>query len=178
MNGFSKQIIDYQGKNPKIGKDVFIAPDAWIIGDVQLGELASVYFGSVLRGDILPIVVGSRSNIQEQTIVHTQTATVPTIIGEDVTVGHRATLHSCKIGNRCLIGMGSIILDRAEIGEDSIVAAGSLVTIGRQFPPRSLIMGAPAKAVRELTTEEIQGITQTAERYIEKSQWYRGRLGI
>lgn len=169
-------IIDYKGCEPTIGNNVFVAPDAWIIGDVTLAENVSIFFGAVLRGDILPIKIGARSNIQEHCVLHTQTNTVPTVVGNDVTVGHRVTLHSCTIKDRCLIGMGSIIMDRAVVGEDCIVAAGTLITIGKEIPPRSLVMGSPGKVVRALTEEEVGGIAATAQRYVEKGNWYRQKL--
>jgi carbonic anhydrase/acetyltransferase-like protein (isoleucine patch superfamily) len=152
------------GKAPKRGESVFVAWNAEVAGDVELGSGSSVWFGATLRGDIAPIILGENSNIQDGAVVHVETD-VPCVIGRDVTVGHGAILHSCVVGDRCIVGMGSIILNGATIGDESVVGAGALVTQGKSFPPRSLILGSPAKAARALTEEEAGALKENAERY-------------
>lgn len=158
---------------PKAGKELFLAPDAWVIGDVEVGDNVSIFFGAVLRGDILPIRVGSGTNIQEHSILHTSQGRTPTLVGEMVTIGHRAIIHGASVGDRSIIGMGSIILDEAVIGEESIVGAGSVVTTKKVFPPRSMIIGSPAKVVRSLTDEEVLFLKQSAANYIEAGKFYQ-----
>ena len=169
----SSKIIPYLGKTPRMGQDCFVAPDAWIIGDTSLADEVSVFFGAVLRGDILPIQIGRRSNIQERVIIHTSNGRKPTIVGEECTIGHGAILHGCEIRSRVLIGMGATILDEAIIGEESVIGAGSLVTEGKHIPPRSLVVGVPGKVVRELRDEEIQFLRISAERYVQVGKNYR-----
>jgi carbonic anhydrase/acetyltransferase-like protein (isoleucine patch superfamily) len=158
-------LLPYRDKSPTLGARAFVAPDATLIGDVTLGEDASVFFQCVLRGDINAIRVGARSNIQDHTTVHLASA-IPTVVGEDVSVGHRCILHACTVGDRVLVGMGSILMDNVMIGEDSIVGAGSLVPKGKSFPPGSLIVGSPARLVRPLTDEEKASIPALARKYI------------
>ncbi|HWR13088.1 MAG TPA: gamma carbonic anhydrase family protein [Rectinemataceae bacterium] len=142
----------------------YVAPSASITGDVALGSDSSVWHNATLRGDLAPIRVGDRSNIQDGAVLHVAVG-LPCIIGEDVTVGHGAIVHGCKVGDRCLIGMGSIILNGAEIGEECVVAAGALVTEGKKIPPRSLVLGSPAKIVRAVGEEDLRKILYTAESY-------------
>ncbi|AEJ20882.1 gamma carbonic anhydrase family protein [Gracilinema caldarium] len=151
---------------PKIHQSVFIAWNAEVAGAVSLAKDVSVWFSVTLRADIAPIEIGEGSNIQDGTVIHVDT-NMPTIVGKHVTVGHRSILHSCVIGDNALIGMGAIILNGAEIGSESIVGAGALVTQGKKIPSRSLILGAPAKVIRELTAAEIAGIKENAEHYRE-----------
>lgn len=165
-------IIPYEQRSPQLGSGIFIAPDAWVIGNVSLADQVSVFFGAVLRGDLEPILIGARSNIQELSVLHTTHDRSPVTVGCDVTVGHRATLHSCTVKDRCIIGMGAIILDEAVIGEDCLVAAGALITQGKVFPPRSLVLGAPARVVRELSAEEVAGLLDSARRYVKVGQSY------
>lgn len=169
-------IITQGGYTPIIASSAFVAPDAWVIGDVELGENVSVYFGSVLRGDILPIRIGKNTNIQEQTIIHTSRRKTPSIIGENTTVGHRALIHSPCIGSRVLIGMGAIILDEAEIGDECIIGAGALVTQGKKFPPRSLVVGSPGRVVRQVRDDEIDYLLESAENYVARGQEYKQLL--
>ncbi len=157
-------IKNFLDKTPDTSDANFIAGNADISGDVVLGKESSVWFSATLRGDIAPIRVGDFSNIQDGAVCHISTG-VPLTIGDWVTVGHNAIVHSCKIGNHCLVGMGAIVLDNVEIGDYSIVGAGALVTKEKKFPPRSLILGSPAKLVRELTDEDIREIDAAAERY-------------
>lgn len=167
------EIIKGQGWAPKIHTSSFVAPDSQIIGNVELDEDTTVLFGAVLRGDLLPIKVGARSNIQDHACLHTSHGRTPTVISSDVTIGHRAIIHGATVSSRVIIGMGSILLDEAVIGEDSIVGAGSLVTEGKKFPPRSLILGSPAKVVRELSDEEIKYIQFSVNSYVKTGRMYK-----
>ncbi|NLI93829.1 MAG: gamma carbonic anhydrase family protein [Peptococcaceae bacterium] len=164
-------IIQYQGNTPLIGEKVFIADGAKVIGKVSIGEYSSIWFNCVLRGDIDSITIGKRTNIQDLSLIHVNPGQ-PIIIEDDVSVGHSCVLHGCKICKGSLIGMGSIILNDAEIGENCLVGAGSLVPERKKFPPNSLIMGSPAKVVRELTGEEILSLHSLAKRYLERGQEY------
>ena len=159
---------------PKIGANSWIAPSADIIGDVEIGENCSIWFGTVIRGDVHYIKIGDRTSVQDLSMIHIthhkkadRSDGSPTIIGNDVTIGHRVMLHGCTIEDACLIGMSATILDNAVIGKESIVGASSLVTKGKVFPPRSLIMGSPAKVVRELTDTEVKELYASASRYVE-----------
>jgi carbonic anhydrase/acetyltransferase-like protein (isoleucine patch superfamily) len=145
-----------------IHKSVKIFPGARVVGDVKIGEKSSVWYNAVVRGDIGSITIGKYSNIQDNCVVHS-----PTVIGDYVTLGHAAVVHACEILNNCLIGMNSTVLDEAKINKKSIVAAGALVTHGKEFPAGSLIMGIPAKVVRELKDEEMENIKNHAIRYAE-----------
>ena len=165
-------IIPYKDRTPAVSEQVFIAPDAWVIGDVELGRNAAVFFGAVIRGDLLAIKIGARTNIQDNTVIHTSYNRIPTVIGEQVTVGHRAMLHSCIIEDRSLIGMGAIVLDEAVISEGSLVAAGTVVTEGKKFPPRSLILGVPGKVVRQIEDKEFAAIVNSSDRYVDVAQNY------
>ncbi|EDM24361.1 gamma carbonic anhydrase family protein [Caminibacter mediatlanticus] len=173
-------ILRYKDNFPKINSSAWIAPSADIIGDVEIGEDSSVWFGCVIRGDVHYIKIGKRTSIQDMSMIHVTHFKkekklgdgYPTIIGDDVTIAHRVMLHGCIIGNACLIGMSATILDGAEIGEESIVGAGSLVTQNKKFPPRSLILGSPAKVVRSLTDEEVEKIYQNAKNYVNYKNDY------
>ncbi|MEA1914866.1 MAG: gamma carbonic anhydrase family protein [Campylobacterota bacterium] len=165
---------------PKIGKNAWIAPSADIIGNVTIGQDSSIWFGSVIRGDVHRIVIGDRTSIQDLSMVHVthykkedMSDGNPTIIGDDVTVGHKVMLHGCTIENGCLIGMNATILDGAVIGEGSIVGAHSLVTSNKVFPPHSLIMGSPAKVVKTLSQQEVQNLIEHAARYVKFKNEYR-----
>jgi carbonic anhydrase/acetyltransferase-like protein (isoleucine patch superfamily) len=166
-------IINFKEWTPKLGKNAWIAEGASVIGRTEMGEDSAVWFGCVIRGDVHYIKIGARSNIQDLSMIHVthhkkadMSDGNPTIIGDDVTVGHRVMLHGCTIEDACLIGMSATILDGAVIGKESIVGAGSLVTKNKVFPPRSLIMGSPAKVVRELTDEEVEELYASARRYV------------
>ena len=163
-------------RQPAIHPTAFIAPNATLLGDVTVGEDASIWYNSVLRGDINRIVVGRGSNVQDGSVLHLS-AEYSCLIGDYVTVGHMAMLHACTIGDECLIGMGAIILDGAEIGARSIVGAGALVTQGKIIPPGSMVLGSPAKVVRELTAEEQAGLRGWAERYVKLIPHYHA-LGL
>ena len=153
----------------------WVAPDANVIGKVILGEDVGIWFGATLRGDNEPIIVGARSNIQEGTVVHTDPGK-PVIIGEGCTIGHGAIIHGCTIGNNSLIGMGATVLNGAVIGNNCLVGANALVTEGKVFPDNSLIVGAPAKAIRTLDADAIEGLKRSAESYVRN--WQRFKKGL
>jgi gamma-carbonic anhydrase len=159
-------------KGPTIHSSAWVVPGATVIGDVIMEEESSVWYGAVLRGDINRIVIGPRSNIQDNAVVHIDT-NYPTTMGELVTVGHTAIVHACKIDNEVLVGMGAIILDDVEVGARSIVGANALVTIGTKIPPGSLVLGSPAKIRRQLTLDEQKDIARWAWSYVETAKQYR-----
>lgn len=165
-------ILKFKEFYPEIHPTAWIAPSADLIGNIDIGEDSSVWFGCVIRSDVNEVKIGKRTNIQDLSCIHTDTNT-KTILGDNVTIGHKVMLHGCKIGDNCLIGMSATILDDAEIGEGSIVGANSLVTSGKKFPPRSLIMGSPAKVVKELSEEEVQKLIDHAGHYVEYKNEYR-----
>lgn len=167
----------YKGIKPKIAATAFIEASAQIIGDVEIGQNSSVWFNCVIRGDVYHIRIGHSTNIQDGTVIHVTNGRFPTIIGNYVTVGHNATLHGCTIKDRSLIGIGAIVLDDVVIGEESFVAAGSLVTPGTIIPPRSMVMGSPAKVRREVTDEEIARIDLHWKHYIEYKNTYLAEAG-
>jgi carbonic anhydrase/acetyltransferase-like protein (isoleucine patch superfamily) len=164
-------IHKFKGVSPDLEKANFVAESADIIGNVTAEENSSIWFNCTIRGDIAAIKIGKNSNIQDNSVLHVN-HNESTIVGDNVTVGHRALLHSCTIQDGCLIGMGAIILDGSVIGSESIVGAGALVTMGKRFPPRSLILGSPAKAVRTLTEEEVESIRKNVASYVAVSQEY------
>lgn len=157
------------------GDAYFVAPSASVIGRVTLGEDASIWFGAVVRGDGNTITIGSRSNVQDTAVVHVD-GDAPTVVGNDVTIGHGATVHGCTVGDRALIGIGATILSHAIIGEYCIVGAGALITERKTFPARSLIIGAPARRVREVTDEEMRMLEKSALHYAELGRRYREEL--
>lgn len=165
-------LLAYKGRSPCIAPSAFIEESARVIGDVAVGEESSVWFNVVLRGDVNYIRIGCRTNIQDGTVVHVSSG-YPTVIGDEVTVGHNATLHGCTVDDRCLIGMGAVVLDGAVIGEESIVAAGAVVAPGTVIPPRTLALGAPAKPKRGLTPGEIERLGRSADNYIGLMTEYR-----
>ena len=165
-------IYKFEEKLPEIEKGVFLADGSRVIGNVTIGKDSSVWHNSVIRGDINRIAIGSGSNIQELTTIHVNTRNEGTFIGDNTTVGHNVIIHGCVIGNNCLIGMGSIILDCSEISDYSLVAAGSIVTPDKKFPPRSFIIGSPARAIRSLTDEEVFTITDSARKYVDLKNKY------
>ena len=169
----------FKGTLPTLGSNTWIAPSADIVGDVTCGEDCSIWFGCVVRGDVHYIKIGSRTNIQDLRMIHVthykngdKTTGNPTIIGDDVTIGHRVMLHGCTIESACLIGMSATILDGAVISKESIVGAGALVTKNKVFPPRSLIVGSPAKVIRELKDEEVAELYASASRYVKFKKDY------
>ncbi|MGB6329749.1 MAG: gamma carbonic anhydrase family protein [Halarcobacter sp.] len=164
-------ILKFKEHYPKIDSSAWIAPSADIIGKVSIGEDSSVWFQCVIRSDVNEVIIGNNSNIQDLSCIHTDVDS-KTIIGDNVTIGHKVMLHGCIIENNCLIGMSATILDNAVIGEGSIVGANSLVTSGKKFPPKSLIMGSPAKVVRELSNEEVEGLIKHAASYVAYKNEY------
>ncbi|BCS81870.1 gamma carbonic anhydrase family protein [Anaerocellum diazotrophicum] len=165
-------IITYKGKTPKIASSAFVAENAVIIGDVEIGENSSVWFGCVLRCEENRIIIGKNTNIQDLTTIHTDHC-CSVIIGDNVTVGHNVVLHGCEIGNNVLIGMGTIIMNGSIIGDNCLIGAGSLITQNMVIPPNTLVFGRPAKVIRELTPEEIEKIAISAKEYIELSNEYK-----
>lgn len=158
-------IIDYKNHTPKISDSAFIAPNATVIGDVEIGEHSSVLFGSVVRGDIAPVRIGNYTNVQDLSVLH-QTPGLPLTLEDNVTIGHKVTLHSCTVKKGALVGMDSIVLDEAVIGENSFIGAGSLVTGGTVIPPNTLAFGRPVKVVRELTEEDLEEMKRINETYV------------
>jgi carbonic anhydrase/acetyltransferase-like protein (isoleucine patch superfamily) len=165
-------IRPFRGTLPRIHPSVFVDESAQVIGDVEIGEDCGIWMNVVIRGDVNAIRIGSRTNIQDLTMIHVMFRTHPTIVGDGVTVGHCAILHGCTIGDNCLIGMGAQLLNGATIGRDCIVGAGSLVTEGTVVPPRSLVIGRPARVTRELTDAEVETIAGYARRYVEYRKDY------
>jgi len=165
-------MITYRGVSPQVADNAFVAPGAQIIGDVHIGAHSSVWFNCVLRGDCYFIRIGENSNIQDNTVIHVTQGRFGTVIGSFVTVGHSAVLHGCTVKDRCLIGIGAIVLDDVTIGEESFIAAGSLVTPGTVIPPRSMVMGAPAKVRRAVTDEEVARIDEHWQHYVEYKNHY------
>jgi len=159
--------------HPQIDPTAFVAHDANIIGDVEIGEDASVWFGSILRGDVNYIRIGARTNIQDQTIIHVSSKGLPTIVEEEVTVGHRVTLHACHVERGCLIGIGAILMDGVRVGANSLVGAGSLLTPGTQIPPRSLVIGSPGRVKRELTEVELASLQNSWQNYVKLKDQYK-----
>jgi carbonic anhydrase/acetyltransferase-like protein (isoleucine patch superfamily) len=173
-------LYEFKNIKPKLGANTWVAQSADVIGDVTCGKDCSIWFGTVVRGDVHYIKIGDRVSIQDLSMVHVthykkedRSDGNPTIIGNDVTIGHRVMLHGCTIEDACLIGMSATILDGAVIGKESIVGAGALVTKNKVFPPRSLIMGSPAKVIRELNDEEVKELYASASRYVEFKSHYQ-----
>lgn len=164
----------YDGKAPRLAPSVFLAEGSVVTGDVEIGEGSSVWFGTVVRGDVNWIRIGARTNVQDQSVVHVSGGTHPTVVGDDVTVGHRAVLHGCTVRDRCLVGIGAVVLDGAVIGPDAMVGAGSLVPPGMVVPPGKLALGSPARVKRDLTPEEIAFLRTSAERYAGYAARYLG----
>lgn len=166
-------IKDFNGITPKIHETAFVTDDAIVIGDVVIGEDSSVWFGSIVRGDVNYIRIGARTNIQDATVIHVSSKTHPTILGDEITVGHRVTLHGCTVGNGCLVGIGAILMDGVEVGEQSLVGAGTLLTPGTIIPPRSLVIGSPGRVKRELTEDELAFLDRSWRNYTELKKNYR-----
>ncbi len=169
-------IKSFQNLSPKIHESVFVAETAVIIGDVEIGKNSSVWYGSILRGDVNYIRIGERTNIQDASVIHVSSKTHPTILEDEITVGHRVTLHGCYIETGCLIGIGSIILDGARIGKNSLVAAGSLVTPNTKVPENSLVLGSPAKVKRILSAAETEDLKRFWQNYVSLNQFYKTKL--
>jgi carbonic anhydrase/acetyltransferase-like protein (isoleucine patch superfamily) len=166
-------IRNYRGHVPQIAATAYVDPQAVVIGDVVIGEYTSVWPCAVIRGDVDSIRIGARCSIQDGTVIHVQTDEYETHVGDDVTVGHRVILHGCKVGSRCLIGMGCIILNGAKIGDGSIIAAGALIPERMVVPPGSLVMGTPGKVRRQVTPEDLEGMKRGVQGYVELQQIYK-----
>ena len=160
------KLIALDGMTPRLGSRAFVADGAVLVGDVEVGDDSSVFYNAVLRGDLAPIRIGKRTNIQDNVTVHVSTG-MGVVVGDEVTVGHNAVLHACTIEDNVMVGMGAIVMDGAHIKKNCIVGAGAVVTQGKEVPENSLVLGAPAHVVRELTTEEIEGVRGGVERYVE-----------
>ena len=156
----------YRGGMPVVHPTAFVDESAQVIGDVQIGAESSVWMNAVIRGDVNSIRIGERTNVQDGTVIHVMHHTHPTAVGDDVTIGHGAIVHGCTVGSRVLLGMGAILLNGSTIGEDTIVAAGSLVTENMAVPPRSLVMGSPARVRRALTDDEVRFVLESAKNYV------------
>src|ERR1700678_902160 len=170
MGALDKQLDTFLRQRPKLGKNVFIAKNATVIGAVTLGAHASVWYGAVLRGDINRIVVGHHSNIQDNAVLHLADD-YPCLLGNWVTVGHSAIVHACKIGDETLVGMGAVVLDGAVVGRQCLIGAKALVTQGTKIPAGSLVLGAPAKVVRKLTAQERAGLKWWAQKYVDNGAY-------
>ena len=168
----------YQDKEPRIGARVFLAENCSLIGDVELGDDCSIWYGAVLRGDIHYIRIGARTNIQDNSVLHVEQGTGPTIVAEEVTIGHAAVVHGCTIGRGALIGMGSKVLSYAVVGEQALIGAGSIVTEGMEVPPRTLVLGAPGRVKRELTKEELARLDRSWRNYVEYKNEYLKLLAV
>jgi carbonic anhydrase/acetyltransferase-like protein (isoleucine patch superfamily) len=170
-------IRSYKGIRPRLGARAYVDASAQVIGDVSLGDDASVWMNAVVRGDVNSIRIGDRCNVQDNCVVHV-TARHPTVLAEEVTVAHSVTLHGCTVERRCLIGIGALVLNGAVVGEESIVAAGALVPEGMEVPPRSVVMGAPAEIRRPVSDEEREGLRAYAANYVGYKDAYRAEEGI
>jgi carbonic anhydrase/acetyltransferase-like protein (isoleucine patch superfamily) len=170
-------IRPFRGIHPQVHPTAFIEESAQIIGDVVVGEQSSVWFNAVVRGDVFYIRIGSRTNVQDGTVIHVSNGTHATILEDEVTIGHNVTLHGCHVERGSLIGIGSIVMDGVRVGEKSLVAAGSLLSPGTQIPPRSLVMGIPARVKRPLTDEEVASLDVFWKNYIEYTRVYLGERG-
>lgn len=165
-------IISYRGKKPKLDPTVFVAPGAKIIGEVQIGAESTIWFNAVLRGDEGLISIGKKCSIQDNSTIHLY-EDAPVVVEDEVTVGHNVILHGCKVGKRSIIGMGSTILDHAEIGEECIIGANTLIPPGKKIPPHSLVVGSPGKVVRELNEKDLEIIQLSINTYVQKGYDYR-----
>jgi carbonic anhydrase/acetyltransferase-like protein (isoleucine patch superfamily) len=171
----AENLLPHGDASPEVPDSAWVAPGAYVVGDVHLGKESSVWYGAVLRGDTEPIRIGARTNIQDGCVLHADPG-YPAIIGEDCVVGHKAIVHGCEIGDRCLVGMGATILNGAKIGEGSIVAAGALVPENKGFPTRSWIVGVPAKRVKEVSEEQTEDIARGVRTYVERAGSHRQSL--
>ncbi len=168
-------LIPFNGLSPLLSTRAYVNSTARVIGDVHLGTDSSVWFHAVIRGDVNPIRIGARSNVQDNATIHVTTKRWATIVGDDVTIGHAAVLHGCTVGNRCLIGIGAIVMDGCEIGDDCVVGAGALLTPGTVIPPGHLAVGSPGKAARPLRPEEISYLAQSAANYVALAATFVGQ---
>ena len=168
-------LIAVNGHHPQVDASAYVQGSAQLIGDVVLGAQSSVWFNVVIRGDVHPVRIGARTNVQDNSTIHVTGGRWATLLGDDVTVGHGVILHGCRIGSRCLIGIGSIVLDDVEMGDDCFVAAGALVVPGTRVTPGSMVMGSPAKVTRALRPAELEHIAQSARNYVTHADAYRAQ---
>ena len=171
-------IRPFRGTHPQIHPTAFVEESAQIIGDVHVGEHSSVWFGAVVRGDVYHIRIGARTNVQDGTVIHVSNGTHATVLEDEVTVGHNVTLHGCHVERGCLVGIGAIVMDACRVGEKSLVAAGALLSPGTVVPPRSLVMGVPARVKRQLTDAEVADLDVFWKNYVEYTRAYRDEYGI
>jgi len=171
-------LIALDGIAPRVDSSAFVEESARVIGDVHIGAKSSVWFNTVIRGDVFHVRIGERSNIQDNSTIHVSGGTHATIIGNDVTVGHGVILHGCTVADRSLVGIGSIVLDGCEIGEESLIAAGSLLAPRTVVPPRSLVLGQPARVKRPLRDEEIEDLHRSAAGYVANSARYKANASV
>lgn len=165
-------IVSFKDHAPQIDPSAFIAPNAWVTGKVKIGERAAILFGAAIRGDIQRIFIGDESNVQDNAVLHTSRGLNDLIVGSRVTIGHGAILHGCKVNDLCIIGMGSIILDDAEVGPECIIGANSLVPMRMKIPPGTLAFGSPARVIRDLKPAELQELRDSAQSYVDVSREY------
>jgi len=168
-------LYELDDKVPQVAATAWVADNAQVVGEVVLGEDSSVWFGVTVRGDTAPIVIGAGTNVQDGSVLHADEG-MPLVLGERVTVGHQVVLHGCTVGDESLIGIGAVVLNGARIGRHCLVGAGALVTEGKEFPDGSMILGSPAKAVRSLTPEQIEGLRRSAAHYVENARRFRKGL--
>ena len=168
-------IFTLEGRTPQVEGETFIAPTAIVIGNVRLKDEASVWWGAVLRGDYDTITVGRRSNVQDNAVIHMDEG-FPVTLGDCVTIGHKAVLHGCTIGNNSLVGINAVVMNDAVIGDDCLIGSNALITEGKQIPPRSLVLGSPGKVVRELSDDEVAEITDFSDRYVRNLRRYKAGL--
>ncbi|EPD46658.1 MULTISPECIES: gamma carbonic anhydrase family protein [Delftia] len=168
-------IYELDGVAPEVAASAWVADSAEVMGNVQLAEDASIWFGAVLRGDCESITIGEGSNIQDASVLHADLGK-PLVVGRHVTVGHQVMLHGCTIGDESLIGIGAVVLNGAKIGRNCLVGAGALITEGKEFPDGSMIIGSPAKAVRQLTPEQIEGLRRSAQHYVDNARRFKTGL--
>ncbi len=167
-------ISEFLGAHPSFDATNFIAPTASVIGDVRIGPHSSIWFNATVRGDVNWVRIGECSNVQDNAVIHVTNRTAPTSIGDYVSIAHSAVVHGCTVNDRVLVGIGAVILDHAEIGSDTLIGARALITAGVRIPPRSLVLGSPARVVRQLAKEEVDSVRAFAENYLEYSRIYRG----
>jgi carbonic anhydrase/acetyltransferase-like protein (isoleucine patch superfamily) len=166
-------IRSFGGHTPDIHPTAYVPDEAVVVGDVVIGPQSSLWFHTVVRGDIHPVRIGARSNVQDNATIHVVGGKHATIVGDDVTIGHGAVVHGCTVGDGCLIGMGAIVLDAVKIGAESLIGAGALVAPGTVVPPRSLMLGSPARRLREVSAEELDRLRTAAANYVELVRQYR-----
>jgi len=165
-------IKDFEGKSPQIDESAFVAENATIIGDVTIGRNVSIWYNTVLRGDVAPIVIGDNTSIQDGTVIHCDIG-ISTIVGENVTIGHGVMLHACEIGNNVLVGIGAIVLNQAVVGKNTIIGAGSIVTPRTKIPARSMALGTPAKVIKKIDQEEVKNLKVHADEYVKLMKKYQ-----